>query len=165
MAKGVYRIESEVFHFPKVEFDPHGLSDFHKPHAAVDHPSGGPSLTRQDMAADCDINVIMSRYENTGVLPSVNGEPFYADFGEVPMDLQSAMKQLADAQEAFMTLPAVVRREFDNDAVMFVEFAGRPENLDRLRDWGLAPPKPPEAPKVTPGGDAPVDVSPAPKPA
>lgn len=160
MSRGLHKIESEVFHFPKAE--PNGLSDFYKPHAAVDHPAGGSSLTRQDMAEECDINVIMSKYENTGVLPAVVGDPFYADFTSVPMDMQGAMEQLRLAQDAFMTLPARVRREFDNDPAVFVDFASKGENLDTLREWGLAKPKPPEPPSGAPGGPA---GGPAPAPA
>lgn len=109
-----------------------------------------PSLTRQEFAEECDINVIMDRYENTGVINHVQErEPIYLDCTEVP-DLRGAMEVMMNADKAFMTLPAKVRREFDNDAMRFVEFAGKAENLDRMREWGLAPPAEPATPKVEP---------------
>lgn len=105
-----------------------------------------PSMTRSEFQDDCDINLLMARYEKTGVISHVNKrEPMYLDLSEVP-DLQRSMQILADAEAAFMSLPAKVRAEFDNDAMRFVEFASDPENVDQMREWGLAEPaeQPPE---------------------
>lgn len=134
-----------------------GLRSAYIPHERVFADVGGPSLTRQEFAEECDINVLMARFESTGVGPqTVTGEPRYLDLTDVP-DLQHAMHVMIEADNAFMTLPAKVRKEFDNDPVKFVEFASDPENLPQMRDWGLAPPeKAPEAPLrvevVTPAG-------------
>lgn len=106
--------------------------------------SGEPSLTRTEFAEECDINAIMARYEKTGVISHVRQvTPRYIDLSDVP-DLQRALNVLADADRAFMTLPAATRREFDNDPAKFVEFAQRPENNERMREWGLAEPLPAE---------------------
>lgn len=106
----------------------------------------GASMTRQEFLDECDVNVIMERYERTLVLPVPVGDvqPRYFDAVGVP-DLQEAMQIMMDANEAFMSLPAKVRREFDNDAIKFVEFAGKAENIERMREWGLAPYPEPEA--------------------
>lgn len=137
MAKGVYKIESEVFHFPR--FEDNGTIGWYVPHVKVDTPSGGPSLTRQDMAEECDINNIMSKYEATGILPSVDGRtPYYADFTSMPTDLRGAMELMKDAEDAFMTLPAKVRKEFDNDPALFADFAADPEHREFLVQHGLA---------------------------
>lgn len=102
-----------------------------------------PSLTRQEFAAECDINTLMSQYEKTGVINHFNsGEPQYVDFTEIP-DLQNSLHVLADATAAFMSLPATVRRDFNNDPTQFLEFASDPKNLDKMREYGLAPPAPP----------------------
>lgn len=110
----------------------------------------GPTLTRQEFAEDCDINVLMKRYENQdiGAIMRRAQEPVYADFAEMPQDLMGFMNFMREAENAFMTLPATVRREFDNDAAAFVDFAGDPANLDQMRSWGLAPPAPAPAPAV-----------------
>lgn len=116
--------------------------------AVVVDCSNLPSLTRQEFAAECDINTLMSQYEKTGLLPQSavnNTEPRYLDVSDVP-DLMSALNLLNAATEAFMALPAITRREFDNDPVKFIQYAENPENLDRMREWGLAPPKPQPAP-------------------
>lgn len=147
VSKGVVRIESPVFHFPR--YADNGLSDHYKPHLAVDHGPGGPSLTRQEFAEECDVNTIMERYEHTGVLPA-GGEAFYYDFTSLPTSMMESMDVMRNATEAFMTLPAKVRREFENDAASFVDFASDPENLPQMRTWGLAPEAPVEPPKAAP---------------
>jgi phage internal scaffolding protein len=125
-----------------------------------------PSLTRQEFAEECDINTIMARYEASGVISHVNrATPMYLDTTDYP-DLQGAMDQFREASLAFKALPAVVRREFDNDPQLFVDFASDPANLPRMREWGLAapekaPPEPmavrvvPEPGSAPPSGGAP----------
>jgi len=106
-----------------------------------------PSLTRQEFLEECDINTIMARYEAGGAVSHVNrSEPMYLDTTGYP-DLQGAMDQFREASLAFAALPAKVRKEFDNDPQQFVDFASDPENLPRMREWGLAAPeKLPDAP-------------------
>lgn len=109
-----------------------------------------PSLTRQEFAEECDINVIMSRYEKTGVISHVSQrEPLYLDLTGIP-DFRTAMDMMNDAEKAFLSLPAQVRKDFDNDARNFVDFASDPANLDKMREYGLAPPAPQEPPQAAP---------------
>lgn len=107
----------------------------------------GPSLTRTEFADECDINILMDRYEQTTIPPAnVNRmEPQYLDLVGTP-DLQQSLQIMADATEAFMRLPAKVRREFDNDPTRFVAFAQSPDNIEQLREWGLAEPLPVDPP-------------------
>lgn len=120
----------------------------------------GPSMTRQEFTDECDVNMIMARYEKGGVWPyPPNGvEPQFVDFVGMP-DLQEALGAMDAARDAFMRLPAIVRKEFDNDAVRFVEFAQDGNNLGKMREWGLADPeKVPDEPmrvRVMPEPDAP----------
>lgn len=102
----------------------------------------GPSMTRQEFADECDINKLMERYERSGVwpLPPAGQSPTYYDFVGMP-DLQSAMHDLIDAEKAFASLPAKVRKEFDNDPLRFVEYASNGDNLEQMRTWGLAEPE------------------------
>lgn len=119
------------------------ISSMYIEHDPVDTDTPGPSLTRQEFADECDINTIMARYETTGILPSHQraGDPQYLDLSDVP-DLRTSIDLMRDAESAFMRLPATIRREFDNDPVRFVEFAQNPQNLEKMREWGLAPPLP-----------------------
>ncbi|QCQ84712.1 internal scaffolding protein [Blackfly microvirus SF02] len=124
---------------------PEVTNDFYKSNGSdTAYFDDTPSLTRQEFADECDINVLMARYEKTGALPEAKGSPVYMDFTEMPDTLMGTLSMLDAAQAEFMRLPAHIRKEFDNDPVMFVDFASDPNNIDQLREWGLAKPK--EAP-------------------
>jgi len=106
-----------------------------------------PSKTRQEFAKECDINNIIKQFTQTGLLPQQNKTPQYLDLANLP-DLQTSLHIISAANTAFMTLPANVRKEFDNNPVKFANFAVQKENLEQLRKWGLAPPEPtPAAPQ------------------
>lgn len=106
-----------------------------------------PSLTRQEFAEECDINVLMEKYEKSGIISHINPrEPQYLDVTGLP-DLQTAHDIIQTATREFMALPAKTRAAFQNDPMEFVKFAEDPANIDQMRAWGLAPPaKEPEAP-------------------
>lgn len=127
-----------------------------------------PSLTRQEFAAECDINQIMKNYEATGIIPTNTRTPIYWDADAVPDNLKDAMSALNYANELFMQLGAHVRREFDDDPVKFVDFATNPENTAKLKEWGLTAPEtlppapirvemvtPPSTPTIAPVGEPP----------
>ena len=126
----------------------------------VNYEDDLPSLTRQEFSEECDVNKIMARYQATGILPNSTKEPIYWDAARVPNNLQDAMASMMYANELFMQLGAPIRKEFDNDATRFVEFATNPENGAKLKEWGLTAPEPlPDAPMrvevVTPPPDTP----------
>lgn len=121
-------------------------------HEPVAVPAMDDGVTRQEFRDECDINVLLARYEKTGVLNHFSSRvPQYLDVSEVP-DLATSLEYMEQARAAFMTLPAVVRREFDNDPVRFVDFAADAANLSQMRQWGLAAPeKPAHAPEPLEG--------------
>lgn len=105
-----------------------------------------PSMAKQSFAAECDINTIMKKYEKTGLIDHRARYPGgYADVFNVG-EYQEGLNQIRAAQEAFASLPAKVRRRFDNDPGAFVAFVENPENLEVLREMGLALPKEPTEP-------------------
>lgn len=106
------------------------------------------SLTIQSHAEDADINVIVKRFGVSGTVPQSLVLPTYADYDGV-MDYHSAMNAIRSADESFMRLPADLRTRFSNDAGLFVDFCSKPENLDELRQLGLAKPS---SESVTPNG-------------
>ena len=111
----------------------------------------GESLTHQSMAEDCDINKIMERFQQTGLLDHMNTfEGQYGDFTEVPQDYHEAMNQVLEAQEMFYTLPSSVRKKFHNDPGQFLEFVDDPSNTDAMREMGLVPEKPSQSVIETP---------------
>lgn len=110
---------------------------------------GDKSRTRQEFSDECDINNIMKKYKTTGMLTHMNkGQPSYYDFTDTPADLQAAMNMMLEADQAFMRLPAQTRLSLGNDPVEFVKFAADADNIDQMREWGLAPPKPVETPPL-----------------
>lgn len=131
------------------EFVP-STNDFFKtnglPRSAHEVQPGGESLTRQEFAAECDINNLMKQYEGKDIGAIMRNvlPPVYYDFANAPSTLLEFMDVQMQAEAAFMTLPAVVRREFENDPMQFVEFAMNRDNLPQMRTWGLA--KPEDAP-------------------
>lgn len=121
----------------------------------------GPGLTKQSFAKESNINLIMAKYEKTGILDHLNThEGKYDNFIGYP-DYHTAMNQIRQAGEMFMSIPAGVRAVFDNDPAKFLEFAQDPENHDDLVEMGLAraqPPTseaPPEAEKPPKGAKVP----------
>lgn len=128
------------------------LTDFYKTNGLdrkdTDHHPVGASMTRQEFADECDINNLMKQYEGHLANPMASlREPVYVDFTAVPSTLMETMDILHAGTDAFMSLPASVRKEFDNNAVAFVDFASNPDNIDKLRELGLAKPKPAPAPE------------------
>ncbi|WNK14474.1 MAG: internal scaffolding protein [Microvirus sp.] len=124
---------------------PQAVHDFAKSNGSdTVYNTVGPSLTRQEFAEECDINSLMRRYETyvtggPGNLP-MSGPGMYADFTQLPRTLLEYLEFMKVADASFMSLPAAVRKEFDNSPEMFVDFASDPENLPQMRTWGLAPP-------------------------
>jgi len=131
-------------------------------HPRMTQDDDGVSNTRQEFRDECDINVLMKKYEKSGLLPTNAGSPQYGDFGNLP-DFMEAQNTIAKANEAFALLPASVRLRFGNDPAEFVDFASDPDNLSDMRRWGLAPPASDEAVLGAAGG-APGGQPPAPAP-
>lgn len=95
------------------------------------------SLTIQEQADEADINVIWDRYVKTGAMPEVRMPPQFGDFETEVSDYHSALELIRAADASFMSLPATVRSEFDNDAGKFVAFASDPANMEALAKLGV----------------------------
>lgn len=122
----------------------------YEPRERVQLVNKDPSLTKQSMKDECDINKILTKWEKTGVLNHLNTfQGDYGDYLEV-QDYHTSLNQVKAAQEAFMSLPAQVRHKFENDPANFLQFVGDPANLDEMVELGLArPKKDPNDPNVT----------------
>lgn len=135
------------------------------PHDRVQlHP--GPGRTKQSFADESNINLIMKKYEKTGMLDHLNR--FNGDYGNFigAADYHQAMNSIRDAGEAFMTIPARIRAKFDNDPAQFLEFVQDDKNHDEMVEMGLArtlPKKPVEASKDVPVPKEPDEPSPGPE--
>lgn len=97
----------------------------------------GISRTKQSFQDDTNINVIVSRYRQTGISPVINPrEPKFGDFSNVG-DYHSAMNRVIAAQELFDELPAKVRSAFRNDPAELIAAAQDPGKRELLAELGL----------------------------
>lgn len=84
-----------------------------------------PSATLQSFKDDADINCIIARYENTGVLVDptvpVSRIPQFGDYSDMP-SYQEAQNVLVAANNAFYSLASNIRERFGNDPAAYFEF-------------------------------------------
>ncbi|QGH73507.1 MAG: scaffold protein [Microviridae sp. ctOsc38] len=98
--------------------------------------AGGRTL--QASRDECNVNLIMARFEKTGQLPQmIRRDPQYGEFASAP-EYHEAMCLVVKAQEQFEALPAQVRKRFGNDPAAFLGFAVDPQNQRELVRMGLA---------------------------
>ena len=109
------------------------------------------SKTEQSHLASTDVNLIMSRFAETGVLPQGNGQSLsFGDLSDAPTYLE-ALIVVADANEAFAQLPSEIRERFVNDPRKFLAFMDDEKNFDEAVKLGLVKPLPaPIAPEAAP---------------
>lgn len=84
-----------------------------------------PSQTLQSFKDDADINCIIARYENTGVLVDptvpVSRTPQFGDFSDLPT-YQEAQNVIVAANNAFSSLSSKIRERFGNDPAAYFDF-------------------------------------------
>lgn len=106
----------------------------------------GPGLTKQEFKDECDVNLILRRYQDAPPRAWSNPPRLrYGDFAEANdfLDAQLLVKQ---AEEQFNSLPAELRDRFANSPSRFLDFLHRPENAAEARKLGLLNPEPPPPP-------------------
>lgn len=84
-----------------------------------------PSQTLQSFKDDADINSIIARFENTGVLVDptvpVSRTPQFGDYSDMP-DYQTAQNVIVAANNAFNALSSNIRERFGNDPAAYFDF-------------------------------------------
>jgi len=106
------------------------------------------TLAQQQFKDECDINVLFSRYLETGEIPQVMDGLTYGNFEGV-FDFQSAMNAVRTAEGLFSQLPARIKNRFDNDPQKMLDFLHDPENRDEAEFLGLIKQEPDDAPRTT----------------
>lgn len=83
------------------------------------------SQTVQSFKDDADINCIIARFENTGVLVDptvpVSRTPQFGDYSDMP-SYQEAQNVIVAANNAFNDLSAKIRERFGNDPAAYFDF-------------------------------------------
>ncbi len=98
---------------------------------------GVKALTKQSFKDECNINKIMDKFQKSGAITHfAKNAPTYGDTTS-PM-LHDALNIVADAESMFEELPSAIRKKFNNDPGQFLEFVQNPDNLDEMRELGLA---------------------------
>jgi len=119
------------------------------------------SPTQQHMRDECDINQIIARLHQDGVITHVNSRaPVWGTDVSSYEDFQTSMQIVLDARAQFAALHSKVRARFNNDPAEFLAFMGNPENAQEAITLGLAteaedspsrtPPEPTTAPPGSP---------------
>lgn len=108
--------------------------------------SGSPSRTQQHFRDETDINVMVQRFQRTGIPEAPPVFPGVRDFTEVH-DFRSAMQAVIDADRAFAALPSGVRERFMNDPARLLDFVSDDANYDEAVRLGIAVPR--ETPPVS----------------
>lgn len=95
----------------------------------------GLSMTKQEPAAEANINNIVARYFRTGYLPENNKTPKFGDFtGPGFQDMRNA---IADIDLQFNMLPAKLRKRFNNDPYHLIRYVEDPANKEEAAKLGL----------------------------
>lgn len=96
-----------------------------------------PSRTKQSFKDECDVNLIMKKYEKTNLITHVKKiAGNYGDFSNVT-DYQTSMNAVMDANDRFAGLPSAIRAHFKNDPQNLIEFVTNPQNYEKAHELGL----------------------------
>jgi len=99
--------------------------------------SKDPVLVEEHHANELDINKIIQKYSPRDVFKAVNVvDDIIEDFTSFE-DFQDVMNRVARSKEAFMELPAEIRRQFDNDPAKLVFFVQDKANYEEAVRLGL----------------------------
>lgn len=110
----------------------------YSPQVRVTFETEGESLTEQQFAEESLIINKIRKYDSQGFFDSINRNPAqYTDFTQV-RDLADAIDQIEQARDSFQTIPADIRKQFNNSASEFFEFASKESNYPELVKLGLA---------------------------
>ena len=105
----------------------------------------GPSLVQQHFKEEVDINRIVKRYAETGILTHFMKQQ--ADYAFAPSTtFTEAMFMVTEAQEQFNQLPAEARAHFNNDPATFLDAAHDEGRRQEFVDLGLIPEPQEQAP-------------------
>lgn len=110
-----------------------------------------PSLTEQSHKRSCDINTLVARYQQTGILgdPSQYLAQHYGDFTDIG-DYHEQQNAMARARQSFEALPSSVRDAFANNPGKFIDSLFDPAQRKKLEVLGLVKAAAPAATPLDP---------------
>lgn len=99
-------------------------------------PEGGRRMTKQSELDSTDINRIVNRWRQTGVMPTGAVNPQYGDFSGVE-DFHASLNKVRSAERDFLTLPARIRAYCQNDPGEYLDLCLNPERREECEKLGL----------------------------
>lgn len=113
-----------------------------------------PSQTQQSYADEADINNIVAKFSETGVMPTGDpaNVPMFGDFSDRKLrSYLGASNFVADVRARFDSLPSAVRERVGNTPEGLIRFITNSENKDEAIKLGLLnPPAPAPQPEPVP---------------
>lgn len=107
----------------------------YSPRLRVTFATIGDSLTKQSFKRECDVNVILGNYSQTGLPETGNN---FGNFGFVDsLDYQDCMQKVIEAQAMFNGLPSKIRKRFNNDPSELMSFIADSSNRAEAEKLGL----------------------------
>lgn len=95
-----------------------------------------PSRTQQSFANEVNINMIVAKAKARKPVMQDTRQPLYGDFSNIKT-FHEQRNAIIEAENAFMTLPAAVRKKFGNDVGKLLEFVADSKNKDEAIELGL----------------------------
>lgn len=97
----------------------------------------GPVVVDHSEKDKVNINKIIDRARRTGIWPSQERKPVYINAADAPTALLDSFAAVERAKEAFMALPAKLRRELGNDPRNLESWLSDPKNVEDAVEYGL----------------------------
>lgn len=113
----------------------------------------GTGKTHQSFKDECDVNLILDRYAQTGVwgnrLAAATRVPQFGDFVQA-LDFRESMNKVVEAQAEFDALPSRIRNRFHNNPEELMAFLLDAGNKAEAEKLGLIAPSKTEEAQTTP---------------
>lgn len=82
------------------------------------------------------MNYILRDYQKTGMIK--HAKQHQGKYDDIdPIDFQQAMFLVTSAQQQFESLPANIRKKFNNDPSEFLSFTRNPDNAAEMLSLGM----------------------------
>lgn len=112
----------------------------------IQYESDLPTKTQQSFKESCDVNKIVNKFNQTGLVSHLNRQnPSYGDFSGLT-DFKTNLDTVSQAMQAFNALPSHIRKRFSNNPALLADFVMDSSNYDEALKLGLVVPK--AAPKT-----------------
>lgn len=97
----------------------------------------GEGGAKQSMREECDVNLIVQRFQKTGLISHLaDGVPSFVDVSELG-DFRSVLEHCRSVEAYFQGLPAKVRAVFSNDSRSFMDYLEGNPGVGDLEELGL----------------------------